>query len=105
MIAGQASDLAKRKEHIMYHDAQGNENEDLEMDNMRRNEQESLITLQQIEEGVNRRILQDTQTRDYADLLRCYEVLAQVKQAQAAEKVANILSLWNSHGLLGVREQ
>jgi hypothetical protein len=84
----------------MYHDAQGNEHEDLEMDSMQHE-----ISLDDMEQSLHLRISYLTKRGDdspdasWEKLLRCYEALAQIQQARAAETIASILTSWHQHGL------
>ena len=59
------------------------------------------MTLEEIEQALQQRIDHMAKMEDYPieEWLRCYEVLAQVKQAQAAESIAKLLDNWNMNGV------
>ncbi len=59
------------------------------------------MTLEEIKQALQARIdyMAKMDESPFEDWLRCYEVLAQVKQAQAAESIAKLLDNWNMNGV------
>ena len=101
----------------MYHDAQGREHEDLEGDNtqvdwvyqapgepepdMFGEKPTPGMTLYEIEQSLQAHLewMAKVDDQDHEAWQATYVALAQVKQAQAAENIANILTSWDRNGV------